>query len=119
MVFLKGIENRAQLKRNYRHLAMQLHPDRGGNARLFVRLNEEYEMLSRKFELLSRGLSSVILGDTVFVNGTECLVTFVGNDIFIAQAKGRNRKDVFLKANGLGKYHPQFKASISMNYNIR
>ena len=116
MVFLKGIESKEQLKRNYRHLAMQLHPDRGGDSRLFVKLNEEYERLSRKFELMSKGFEHLRLGDTVFVNGTECMVTFVGSDIFIAKAKGRSRKDVFLKTNGIGKYHPQFRASVSMNY---
>lgn len=116
-MFLKEITNIKQLKRNYRLLAMQLHPDKGGDARLFVRLNEEYELLSRRFELMSKGLSSVRTGDTVFVNGTECLVTFVGGEVFIAQAKGRTRRDVFLKSTGFGKFNPQFRASLTVNYN--
>jgi len=116
MIFLKDIKCKEQLKRSYRHLAMQFHPDKGGDAKLFVRLNEEYDLLSRRFELMSGGLTIVKAGDTVFVNGTECFVTFVGSDIFIAQAKGRSRKDVFLKSNGIGKFHPQFRASVTMPY---
>jgi hypothetical protein len=113
---LTRISNPAQLKARYRTLAKQYHPDLGGDPKMFLRLNREYEFLMRRFELLSKGLEDVRCGDTIFVNGTECEVTFVGADIFIAKAKGRERKDVFYKKNGVGKYHPQFRASVLNHY---
>jgi len=116
MEILTQIQNCEQLKLTYRQLAMKYHPDKGGDAQMFIKLNSEYKELFRHFELIAKGLENVRVGDIVFVNGTECMVNFVGNDIFIAQAVGRLRKDVFYKSTGIGKYNSQFKASTYNQY---
>ena len=47
MKYLKGINNLKELKKQYRALAMELHPDRGGDAEEFKALVNEYEQLLR------------------------------------------------------------------------
>ncbi len=112
MILLTQIGNMNELKQRYRRLAMQHHPDRGGDPRIFMKLNREYEQIKRRFELINRGLNDVRVGDTVFVNGTECEVTFVGREVFIAKAKGRQKRDVFYKSTGIGKFNPQYRAGV-------
>ena len=45
MKYLKGINNLKELKKQYRALAMELHPDRGGDEEQFKALVNEYEEL--------------------------------------------------------------------------
>ena len=112
MEWLNNVSNEQELKTRYRSLARRFHPDLGGRADYFVKLQEEYAALSRRFELIKKGISAVREGDTVWVNGTECEVTFVGSDVFAVRAKGRRRTGVFRLKDGVGKYEPQFRASV-------
>ena len=48
MKYLKNIKNIEQLKKEYRRMAMELHPDRGGDAEEFKILVNEYEILTKK-----------------------------------------------------------------------
>ena len=116
MKWLNNVSNEQELKTRFRALARRFHPDLGGRAEHFIKLQEEYAALSRKFELIEKGISAVKEGDTVWVNGTECLVTFVGTDIFAVRAKGRRRTGVFRLRDGVGKYEPQFRASVINNF---
>jgi curved DNA-binding protein CbpA len=40
--------SRGELTRRYRKLAMECHPDRGGESEAFVRLQASYERLLRR-----------------------------------------------------------------------
>ena len=44
-IFLKGIETLEDLKRQYRTLALQNHPDRGGDVEVMKAINNEYDKL--------------------------------------------------------------------------
>ena len=44
-IFFKGIETLEDLKRQYRTLALQNHPDRGGDVEVMKAINNEYDKL--------------------------------------------------------------------------
>lgn len=44
-IFFKGIETLEDLKRQYRALALQNHPDRGGDVEVMKAINNEYDKL--------------------------------------------------------------------------
>ena len=50
MMYFNGITNLEQAKLRYRKLAKQLHPDAGGIAQEFQKLQEEYNTLVLKFQ---------------------------------------------------------------------
>ncbi|OUS29780.1 hypothetical protein A9Q99_08095 [Gammaproteobacteria bacterium 45_16_T64] len=53
----------------------------------------------------------VRVGETLYVNGTECEVLCVKTDSFRIVAKGRARQAIFSKEGGRGKYNPRLHAS--------
>ncbi|MCD4774040.1 MAG: hypothetical protein K8R41_11730 [Bacteroidales bacterium] len=112
MDFFEGITTEAQLKLNYRRLALMHHPDKGGNIEIMKLINKEYNQIKKLFLLKKNPLFSLEIGDTVFVNGTECVVTVVSDSNFIARAKGRTRKALFDKNTGLGVYNQKYKAYV-------
>lgn len=48
MKFLKNIKTLDELKKEYKKLALKLHPDRGGNVKDMQILNSEYDILKDK-----------------------------------------------------------------------
>ena len=111
-MFFEHIRTTEDLKAEFRRLARKYHPDLGGNAAVFSSLNEEYEICKSKLGTLRKMLSDVQTGDTVWVNGTECEVTWVGTEVFIARAKGRAKHAVFNKATGFGLSNSNYRASL-------
>ena len=95
---------------------MQLHPDLGGNEVEFIRLTQEYKFWKDKFQVRDNDLSKLKIGDTVFVNKTECEVTYVDQVSFIAKAKGRVKYAIFDKKTGRGKYKHQYRAALVKEY---
>ncbi|MCY8497779.1 DnaJ domain-containing protein [Bacillus atrophaeus] len=55
MQFFKSVTDIKELKKQYRKLAMEFHPDRGGNEDDFILLKEEYDQL---YKQLSKGSAS-------------------------------------------------------------
>ena len=112
--FSDDILTEAQAKLNYKRLALMYHPDKGGSDELMRELNYEYQLLKeelRKNEKqgvalteLKRDFTLVKIGDTVYVNGTECVVIGVFTHSFLARAKGRMRTAVFDKRTGESLY---------------
>ena len=45
MTYFQNIHSLADLKREYRHLAMQNHPDKGGDTAIMQQVNTEFERL--------------------------------------------------------------------------
>lgn len=48
--FKSGKYNRKQVKDQYRRLAMQYHPDKGGTVEQFQEVSKEYEALLNRFK---------------------------------------------------------------------
>lgn len=110
--FPDNIENEIQARLNYKRLVILYHPDRGGDEDVMREINREYDMIKTKLKKQRQGLRGVEVGDRVRVNGTECEVTAVFKDTFVAKAKGRHRLAVFDKETGYALYDKKFKAEI-------
>ena len=111
-MFFDHIKSKEDLKVEYRKLARKFHPDLGGDAAIFSSLTEEFEICKGKLGIYRKMLTDVQVGDTVFVNGTECEVTWVGTEVFIARAKGRAKHAVFNKKTGYGLSNSKYRASL-------
>jgi hypothetical protein len=111
-MFFEHIKSKQELKAEYRRLARKYHPDLGGDATVFSSLTEEYKVCKSKLGAYRKMLSDVQQGDTVWVNGTECEVTWVGSEVFIAKAKGRAKHAVFNKETGYGLSNSKYRASL-------
>ncbi|OIK16889.1 hypothetical protein BIV60_02455 [Bacillus sp. MUM 116] len=48
MNFFQSVTTLEELKKQYRKLALQFHPDRGGNEKDFIELKKEYDQLFEK-----------------------------------------------------------------------
>lgn len=116
IMYLSSIISEKHLKSEYRKKAMQLHPDLGGDEVEFIRLTQEYKFWKDKFQARDNDLSKLEIGDTVFVNKTECVVTYVDHVSFIAKAKGRVKYAIFDKKTGRGKYNHKYRAALVKEY---
>lgn len=118
--FPDNIENEAQVKLNYKRLALLYHPDRGGSEELMRDLNVEYDYLKHFIKAknltkkkVTSEFASLKVSDTVFVNGTECTVVDVFPHSFIAQAKGRVKLAIFDKETGYAINNRKYRASLT------
>lgn len=116
MTAFANIEDLTELKRTYRRLAAQWHPDRGGDATMMQKINAQYDWHRARLGSLAPldagiDFSFIEVGYTVWVNGTECEVTVVSSQSFQVVAKGRSRQAVFDRSSGTGKYNHRLKAS--------
>lgn len=119
--FPDDVRSFAQAKLNYHRLALMYHPDKGGSEKLMSELNYEYRLLQQELSQVAempvkwevkKNFDTVKIGDTVFVNGTECVVIGVFPNTFMAQAKGRMKTAVFDKKTGRSLYtKKKYKAS--------
>lgn len=57
-MYFNGIKTQEELRREYRRLAMEHHPDRGGNTRIMQEINREYAALSRSFAVFSHSATA-------------------------------------------------------------
>jgi hypothetical protein len=115
-MYLVNINSEKQLKSEFRKKALKLHPDLGGDEMEFVKLTQEYKFWKKKLNAINNDLSKVEVGDTVFVNKTECEVTYVDELTFIAKAKGRVKYAIFDKQTGVGKYNHNYRAALIREY---
>jgi len=115
-MYLSSIYSEEQLKKEFRKKALKLHPDLGGNEAEFVKLTQEYKFWKKKFVASKNDLSQIEIGDTVFVNRTECEVTYVDEFSFIAKAKGRVKYAIFDKKTRVGKYNSNYRAALMKEY---
>ncbi|MDZ7684172.1 MAG: J domain-containing protein [Gammaproteobacteria bacterium] len=133
-MYFSNVNQIDELKGQYRRLASRYHPDRGGNPQLMTRINLEYEVLLASLkgatlrepppraasgrqrhgafrERRRRFFQDVQVGETVFVNGTECEVLEVNDTAFRVVAKGRTRQTWFNKADGYCRFNRRFRAA--------
>ena len=109
--FSDDIRSEAQARLNYKRLALLYHPDMGGDEQIMREINAEYNAIKSRLRKKSQTLMNVHVHDTVFVNGTECEVTAVFKDTFIAKAKGRHKLAIFDKRTGRGIYNKKYIAT--------
>jgi len=64
----------------------------------------------------SNDFSNIKIGDTVWVNKTECEITYVDEIAFIAKAKGRVKSGIFDKTTGVGKYNTNYRAALMKEF---
>ncbi len=113
--FPDDIRSEAQARLNYKRLALLYHPDKGGDEEIMREINAEYNLIKTRLRKTAQKLMNVKVGDTVYVNGTECEVTAVFKETFIAKAKGRHKLAVFDKKTGRGVYNKKWKATPLLN----
>lgn len=110
--FPDDIYSEVQARLNYKRLAVLFHPDMGGDEDIMREINQEYELVKKRLRKYKEGLDDLKVGDSVLVNGTECVVTAVFEKTFIAKAKGRHRLAIFEKKTGFSVYDKKFKAKL-------
>ena len=115
-MYFTSISTEKQLKNEYRKKALVLHPDMGGDEVEFIRLTQEYKMWKKKLKAIQNDFSKIEIGDTIWVNRTECEITYVDEVSFIAKAKGRVKYGVFDKQTGMGKYNTNYRAAMMKEY---
>ena len=84
MMYFKNVTNLEDLKKQYRKLAMEFHPDRGGSEEVMQKINSEYERLFSDLKtaedmeddfraiidaLLNFDLTIEIIGTWIWVSG--------------------------------------------------
>ena len=84
MMYFKNVTNLEDLKKQYRKLAMEFHPDRGGSEEVMQKINSEYERLFADLKtaedmeddfraiidaLLNFDLTIEIIGTWIWVSG--------------------------------------------------
>ncbi len=121
MIALSSARNLKELKINYRKLAAQHHPDKGGNVSLMQAINEQYQDLHSRLKTtandccVDEDFSQLSAGDQVYVNGTLCEVLEVTEYYFRVLACGRNRQAQICKTTGRGRFNPRLRASYRKN----
>ena len=50
MLYFNDVKNLNELKARFRQLAFKLHPDKGGNAKEFSAMQQEYEVVYRQLK---------------------------------------------------------------------
>ena len=107
-----------ELKITYRKLVSTHHPDRGGNVVTMQKINESYQNMIKRFKAAAKSthkqtknFSNVAVGDTIYVNGTECQVTSVSPREFCVMAKDSRRQARFNKVTGVGTTNSRLRAS--------
>ena len=110
MNILANAKSEKELTKEFKRLAHVCHPDKGGSVELMQQLNDEYRALKKYFNANSQDLSRIQIGETVYVNGTECRVSHVSEYAFIAKAKLKNKSAVFDKKTGRAVGNCKYRA---------
>jgi len=74
------------------------------------KINEEYCLINKALKEFPKFLKDLKVGHTIFVNGSECIVTSVSEKTFTAVAKISKRKAMFDKETGYGIFNFKIRA---------
>lgn len=79
--YFEGIETLEQLKKEYKKLAMENHPDKGGNVEIMQEINNQYE---KTFRLLQNpDINAKVELPEEFINIINAIINFIGIEIEI------------------------------------
>lgn len=82
-MYFTNIANIDELKKAYRKLAFQHHPDRGGNLEIMKKINAEYEAMFKKLNIVSEAGESKYNLDDGFREMINKIINLEGIDIEI------------------------------------
>jgi curved DNA-binding protein CbpA len=116
MTFIRDVLSPEDLKKRYRSLAMHFHPDKGGCVDIMQQINTEYSIWQEGFSKQPRFLEEIQVGNTIFVNGSRCIVTEVTEKLFKAKSLVTSRESYFDKETGYAQFNLKIRAYI--NYDI-
>ena len=102
-----------ELKSLYHSLAKKHHPDCGGSTHSMLLLNHAYQTRKRILENSEKKFRDIIIGETIYINGTEASVILVTKSKFVARAKGRSKQAWFDLQTGIGIDFPHYQASFN------
>lgn len=100
MKFFQSVTTLEELKKQYRKLALQHHPDRGGNEKDFIALKEEYDQLFKQLndtDELSDTYTDII---NALMKYSEINIEIIGTWIWVTGETYSIRKE--LGKGGLG-----------------
>lgn len=115
MTYFKNVATRDDLKKVYRRLALLHHPDKGGNISIMQHINREYAELASTLGHVPKSLLEVKVGNVIFVNNTQCIVTEVDKGMFKARSMETGRESYFSKTTGFAMLNFKFKATVCQN----
>jgi curved DNA-binding protein CbpA len=85
MTYFNNIENLETLKKEFRQLAFEMHPDKGGNEEHFKAMLNEYENLKERIEsglgLSDNEKNNSILEDEKYKNALNAIINLEGIEI--------------------------------------
>lgn len=111
MNILASSKTVAELKGNYRKLANQYHPDRGGDTNTMQKINTLYKkILSTMKNQHYDDFTDIAVGMTVYVNGTPSEVLATYKETFRVLAIGKTRQAQFYKSTGIGRFNTRLVA---------
>lgn len=122
MNYFSGISNQAQLKKEYRRLAIENHPDKGGDTRVMQEINAQFEKLYEKLKGTAAYTESASGYDSDYAGASAKEYTdYVYNEY---RWKGSNYKGqrapevVDILRVWLKETYPRYKFSVTRrNYN--
>lgn len=112
MIYLNNITTKEELVSSYRSLALEYHPDLGGNTSIMQLVNEEYQYWKKKFSKTQKTLNDVAVNDIIIINRSQSVVTQVMGRIFRAKSLETGREAFFNKTTGICLSNKKFKATL-------
>lgn len=112
MIYLNNITTKEELASSYRSLALQNHPDLGGNTNIMQLINEEYRYWKEKFNHTQKTLNNIRFNDIVIINQSKSIVTQVMGRVFKAKSLETGREAFFHKETGVCLSNKKFKATL-------
>lgn len=110
MNYLKDVISPVELKSRYRRLAFMYHPDKGGQLDIMQEINREYSEWETGFKTKPRSLKEIRIGNMIYVNKSECVVTEVNDRLFKARSLFTNREAYFDRDTGYGLFNLKLRA---------
>ncbi|PLX00669.1 MAG: hypothetical protein C0594_15420 [Marinilabiliales bacterium] len=115
MTYFADILVEKELKQKYRQLALMNHPDKGGMLEKMQKINEEYSFLISRLGKVPDSISNVEIGNKIFVNKSECIVTGVTEKLFTAKSLRTRKVAHFDKETGFALFNFKLRASVFPN----
>lgn len=116
MTYIKEVLTPQDLKKCYRDLARNFHPDKGGNVGIMQQINTEYAMWQEGFASRPKFIHDVQIGNMIFVNSSRAIVTEVNEKTFKAKSLETKREMYFDRHTGYAQLNLKFRAYINYDY---